>query len=257
MTFRGVRILKEAAVIACEDTRETRKLLDHFGIEVAMVSYHEHNEGERAAELLARLQAGETVALVSDAGTPLISDPGYRLVRAAVGAGIQVVSTPGASAALTALAASGLPTDAFVFAGFLPAKTGQRRKELERWKDVPATLIFYETPHRILDCLSDITAVLGTRPVVLGRELTKIHEEMLRGTADELLRELEQRPSVRGEFTVLIGKGDGVAVADDQPVEQAVRSYMDRGMSQMDAVKTVARERGLGKREVYARLVGR
>jgi 16S rRNA (cytidine1402-2'-O)-methyltransferase len=174
-----------------------------------------------------------------------------------VGAGIQVVSTPGASAALTALAASGLPTDAFVFAGFLPAKTGQRRKELDRWKDVPATLIFYETPHRILDCLSDITAVLGTRPVVLGRELTKIHEEMLRGTADELLRELEQRPSVRGEFTVLIGKGDGVAVADDQPVEQAVRSYMDRGMSQMDAVKTVARERGLGKREVYARLIGR
>ena len=188
ITLRALRILREAGLVACEDTRQTRKLLDHYGIHKPTVSYHEHNEAVRAPELIETLASGVSVALVSDAGTPLVSDPGYRLVTHAIAKGIRVESLPGPSAALAALAASGLPTDEFHFGGFLPPRSAQRRKTLQRLKDEPATLVFYEAPHRLLDTLADIEEVLGPRPVVVARELTKLHEEFLRGTAAELRR---------------------------------------------------------------------
>src|SRR5262249_17432462 len=208
ITYRAVRVLREAAVIACEDTRQTRKLLDHFHIHKPAVSYHEHNEAERTAELIVRLEGGETVALVSDAGMPLVSDPGYRLVRAAIEHGISVQPVPGPSASLAALAAAGLPTDAFHFGGFLPAKAGQRAQLLESLAGEQATLIFYEAPHRVLEALEAIEKVLGPRQVVVARELTKIHEEFLRGSAAEIRSQLAARDTVKGEITILIGKAE-------------------------------------------------
>jgi 16S rRNA (cytidine1402-2'-O)-methyltransferase len=254
ITYRAVRILKEADLIACEDTRQTRKLLDHYGIQKPTISYHEHNEAERTEELAARLRDGAAIALVSDAGVPLVSDPGYRLVRAAVEAGIAVVPLPGASAALAALAAAGLPTDAFHFAGFLPPKPGQRAKALEALAEEQATLIFYEAPHRILETLEAIGQVLGPRPVVIARELTKLHEEFLRGTAEELRALLEQRESIKGEITLLVGKA-AAPPPDDTPLEEAVEALVREGTPRMDAIKQVAKRRGLSKREVYAQLV--
>jgi 16S rRNA (cytidine1402-2'-O)-methyltransferase len=250
ITFRAVRMLKEVDWIACEDTRQTSKLLQHYGIETPTISYHEHNEIERARDLVGRLLAGAAGALVSDAGMPLVSDPGYRLVHAAVDAGISVVALPGASASLTALAASGLPTDQFHFAGFLPAKPGQRFHAIEAIRHEAATVIFYEAPHRILDTLADIESALGPRQVVVARELTKMHEEYLRGTAAGIRTELARRDAVRGEFTILIGKATK-PVADDTPINDAVESCIRGGMSRMDAMKTVARQRGLSKRDVY------
>ena len=256
ITYRAVRVLREADLIACEDTRQTRKLLDHYGIVRPTISYHEHNETARAAELTARLEAGETVALVSDAGMPLVSDPGYRLVAAAVGRGIPVVPIPGAAALITALAASGMPTDAFRFGGFLPAKSGQRRKLLQSLCREEVTLVFYEAPHRLLDTLADIAATLGSRPVVVARELTKIHEEFLRGTAEEVRAALAARDTVRGEITLLIGRAEGPE-PDDRPIEEAVDAGILEGLSRMEAIKQVARRRGLSKREVYDQLLAR
>src|ERR1700678_2759908 len=178
MTYRAVRLLREASWIACEDTRTTKKLLDHYGIHTRSLSYHEHNETARTEDLVAHLMAGETGALVSDAGTPLLSDPGYRIVRAAVEAGVRVEALPGASALLAGLVVSGLPTDQFHFGGFLPAKQGQRTRVLDALRGEAATLIFYEAPHRILESLEDIAAILGAREIVVARELTKIHEEV-------------------------------------------------------------------------------
>jgi 16S rRNA (cytidine1402-2'-O)-methyltransferase len=253
ITFRAVRILKEADMIACEDTRQTRKLLDRYAIAKPAVSYHEHNETERSRELIAKLLGGASVALVSDAGMPLVSDPGYTLVRAAIQHGVRVEAVPGPSALLTALAASGLPTDSFHFGGFLPAKSGQRLKALEALKDEPATLIFYEAPHRILDTLAAIEQALGARPVVVARELTKLHEEFLRGAASEIRATLAARASVKGEITLLIGKAT-VATADQTPLADAVESCVGQGLSRMDAIKAVAHRRGLSKREVYKEL---
>ena len=250
ITFRAVRILKEADLIVCEDTRQTPKLLDHYGISKPLLSYHEHNERARASQLIHELEAGKTIALVSDAGTPLIADPGYRLVESARARGIPVSPLPGPSAILAALSASGLPTDSFLFQGFLPAKTTQRRKLLETLKAGGVTLVFYETPHRVLEALDDIAAILGPRPVVLARELTKIHEEFLSGTASEIKQVLEQRPALKGEFVLMIGKGSGVADAEI-PVEDAVEELIRQGVPRMDALKTIARQRGLPKREVY------
>ena len=255
ITLRALRVLREVDWIACEDTRQTHRLLDHFGISKPMVSYHDHNESGRASELVEKLGRGGSGALVSDAGTPLISDPGYRLVQAAITASIPVVPIPGVSAAVSALSVAGLPTDAFRFCGFLPPKSSQRRKILEQWKAETATLIFYETPHRILEALEDVTAVMGPRPVVVAREVTKLHEEFLRGTAAELHAELASRPSVKGEFTLLIGKTDEVQ-ADDTPLEDAVRAAEQEGMPRMEAIKHVARQRGLSKREVYRLIAG-
>src|SRR5437016_7627725 len=182
ITYRAVRILKEADLIACEDTRQTRKLLDHYGIEKPAISYHEHNEAERARQLIYNLQQGLTIAHVSDAGMPGISDPGYRVVKLAIEHGIRVVPVPGSSAVVAALAGSGLPTDAFEFRGFLPAKSGQRRTALESLRDVRHTVIFYETPHRIMESLQELAGILGAeRQVVVARELTKLHEEFIRG----------------------------------------------------------------------------
>ena len=260
ITFRAVRILKECDLIACEDTRHTLKLLNHYGIGKPLISYHDHNEATRSGELIARLQAGSNVALISDAGMPLVADPGYRLVTAAVATGISVQPIPGPSALLTALAASGLPTDAFRFAGFLPAKSGQRSSVLEAHADDQATLIFYEAPHRILDALADVDRVMGSRPVVVARELTKAHEEFLRGTARQIRDILAARDAVKGEITLLIGKAvkNDASQLDQTPIEEAVAACVREGLTRMDAVKAVARRRGLSKREVYAQaLLGR
>ncbi|MEI9812341.1 MAG: 16S rRNA (cytidine(1402)-2'-O)-methyltransferase [Acidobacteriota bacterium] len=253
ITMRALRTLREVDAIACEDTRQTRKLLDHYGITTATLSYHDHNEAARAVELIERLKSGASIALVSDAGTPLLSDPGYRLVHAAVEANVPVVPIPGASAALSALAGSGLATDQFRFCGFLPPKQGQRRKALEEVAHQDCTLVFYEAPHRILETLEDITAVMGVREVVVARELTKMHEEFLRGTADEVRAQLAARPAVKGEITLLIGKGE--PVADDTPIAEAVAALEAKGVSRMDAMKQVARDRGLSKRDVYREVV--
>jgi 16S rRNA (cytidine1402-2'-O)-methyltransferase len=251
ITLRALRILREeVSRVACEDTRQTQKLLDHYQIHKPLVSYHEHNEAGRAAELLSRLQSGESLALLSDAGTPLVSDPGYRLVQAAIAHGFPVVPLPGASAALSALIASGLPCDEFRFIGFLPPKQHARRKLLESLRPEPATTIAYESPHRILDSLADIADVLGARPVVVARELTKRYEELLRGNAASILTELKARPSVKGEITLVIGAGQREIPPDFDPVREVAR-LQSEGLDRMEAIKTVAKLLGLPKREVY------
>jgi 16S rRNA (cytidine1402-2'-O)-methyltransferase len=255
ITLRALRVLREVAWIACEDTRQTRKLLDHFSIATKLVSYHEHNEAARAAELVQQLEDGSSGALVSDAGTPLISDPGYRLVAAAIASSVAVVPIPGASAALAALAGSGLGTDAFAFRGFLPPRTVARRKIFESLKEADCTVIFYEAPHRILETLEDVEAVLGTRPVVVARELTKIHEEFLRGTASEVRLQLAARPSVKGEITLLIGRPSHDSKPDLEDAEEQVRQLEKQGLSRMDAVKQVAKTRGIPKRDLYRRVI--
>jgi len=251
VTYRAVRVLGEVDVIACEDTRHSRKLLDHYGIEKPLVSYHEHNELPRSGELVDHLLAGKNIALISDAGTPLISDPGYRIVSQAAAAGVTVVPIPGASAVLAALTASGLPTDTFYFGGFLPAKTTQRRRTLDTLRTFPSTLVFYEAPHRVRESLQDIAEVLGRRQVVLMRELTKLHEEILRGTASEIAQILGERDSIKGEITMVIGKAAGPE-PDARPMAEAIDELIAAGMNTMDAIKSIARERGLNKRDVYA-----
>ncbi len=257
ITLRALRILREADLIACEDTRQTRKLLEHYGIHKPTVSYHEHNEAARAEELLEKLRQGCRVALVSDAGTPLISDPGYRLLSKAIEAGIPVEPIPGPSALLAALSASGLPTDSFRFGGFLPARSSARRKALAALEHEEATVIYYEAPHRILETLTDIAEVLGPRPVVLARELTKIHQEFLRGTASQIRDILAARRGVKGEITLLIGKaslernGAEEQSADADELRREVEAAMQSGMDRMRALKSVARRHGLSKRELY------
>ncbi|MBI3680087.1 MAG: 16S rRNA (cytidine(1402)-2'-O)-methyltransferase [Acidobacteria bacterium] len=248
---RAARILRDVDRIACEDTRHTRKLLEHLGISRPMISYHEHNERERTEMLLEALRRGEKIALLSDAGTPLISDPGYRLVECAVASGIAVVPIPGPSAVIAALSASGLGTDTFYFGGYFFAKRTQRRKQLEEVKGLAATLVFFEAPHRMLETLEDIEAVLGQRKVVLARELTKMHEELLRGSAAELKALLEARPAIKGEITVLIGKAGVRAAQQERPVPELVAACQAQGMSRMDAIKKVAKDLGLPKRDVY------
>ena len=256
ITYRAVRILGEVDLIACEDTRQTRKLLDHYGIRKPTISYHEHNETERAAELASRLGAGTSIALVTDAGMPLVSDPGYRLVQAAIGIGAQVQIVPGPSAVLAALAGAGLPSEAFYFGGFLPAKPGQRAKVLEALAGERATLVFYEAPHRIVETLEAVEQVLGPRPVVVARELTKIHEEFVRGDVAAVREQLAGRGDVKGEITLLIGRSIAPAVSDT-PVETAVEALVAAGVARMDAIKQVARERGLAKRDVYDRFISK
>ena len=251
ITLRALRILREeVSIIACEDTRQTLKLLNHFGITKPLVSYHEHNENTRTGELVSALDRGESIALLSDAGTPLISDPGYRLVRAAIEKSHPVVALPGASALLVALAASGLPTDNFRFAGFLPPKQGARRRTLESLTGEPGTTVLYESPHRILETLADIAAVFGDRPVALARELTKVHEEILRGTARSIEAELQNRPSIKGEITLVIGRAEHEPVAGD-PIEEVKHLETELGLDRMSAIKLVAKRRGLAKKDVY------
>ena len=253
ITLRAIRILKEVDLIACEDTRHTRRLLDHYGIDKPTVSYHEHNEAERAEMLVSRLTAGASIAVVSDAGTPLINDPGFRLVTTAVAAGVPVVPIPGPSALITAVTASGLPTNCFYFGGFVSQKQSARRRTFELLADLDCTLVFYEAPHRILETLRDVAAIYGDRDVVLTRELTKMHEEFLRGTASSILQTLLDRGTPKGEMTLLIGKP--LPMTDDgTSVREAFESYMARGLPRMDAIKAVAKDRGVSKRDVYAAL---
>ena len=255
ITLRALRILKEADLIACEDTRQTQKLLNHFGITTPTISYHEHNEAARAEELAAQAQQGRIIAIVSDAGMPAISDPGYRIVLQALEQKVPVIPIPGPSALLAALAASGLPTDSFRFHGFLPAKQGQRRRILEEIRPSSQTEIFYEAPHRVVEALQDIVEVLGlSRSVVIARELTKLHEEFLRGSAQELLAQLQQK-EVRGEITLLIGKADERAestVSTTQTLRQRMAELMhEQHLDEKAALKVVAKERGVSKSEAY------
>jgi 16S rRNA (cytidine1402-2'-O)-methyltransferase len=253
ITLRAIRTLKEADLIACEDTRHTRRLLDHYGIEKPAISFHEHNEQPRTVSLVERLLTGLNIAVVSDAGTPLISDPGYKLVRTAAEAGIRVVPIPGPSAILTALTASGLPTDSFYFGGFLPQKQGARRKTLEALGRLDCSLVFYEAPHRIAESLRDIADVYGERQMALTRELTKMHEEFLRGSPLALFRIIEERGGLKGEITLIIGR-PVPASADERPIREAFEDYLSQGMSRMEAIKAVAKDRGASKREIYASL---
>jgi 16S rRNA (cytidine1402-2'-O)-methyltransferase len=260
ITLRAVRVLKEVDVIACEDTRQTQKLLNHYGISTRTISYHEHNEMTRASELVKELQEGASVALVTDAGMPGISDPGFRLISLAIRHGVPVVPIPGASAFLAALVASGLPTDSFRFSGFLPAKGGERRAALEAIKRSPRTQVFYEAPHRALEALADVCEVLGNgRHVVIAREVTKLHEEFLRGHAGEVLETLKARESVKGEITLLIGKAEEVEtqVSSDSrlKVRQRVEQIMaEEKVDEKAALKKVAKERGVSKSEAYREL---
>ena len=256
ITLRALRVLKEVDLIACEDTRQTLKLLSHYGIHTRTVSYHEHNEMTKAAELVVDLEGGAKIALVTDAGMPGISDPGFRLIALAIRHHVPVIPIPGASAFLAALVASGLPTDSFRFSGFLPAKSGQRRKLLESVKDSPRTQVFYEAPHRLLETLADVVEVLGSdRHVVVAREVTKLHEEFLRGRAAEVLEQLKARGAVKGEITLLIAKPgtqDLRSESSNVSIAQRVREIMaEEKADEKAALKKVAKERGIGKSEAY------
>jgi 16S rRNA (cytidine1402-2'-O)-methyltransferase len=257
ITLRALRVLKEADLIACEDTRHTQKLLNHFGISTRTISYYEQNEASRAAELVKELEAGKRIALVTDAGMPGISDPGFRLTALAVERGIKVVPVPGASAVISALAASGLPTDSFQFHGFLPAKRGQRRKMLEGIRQSSQTDIFYEAPHRLEETVADVVEVLGPeRRMVIARELTKVHEELLRAPAAGILKDLRERGEIKGEITLLIGKAaEGQAGRQGESIGERVRQIMaEQNLDEKAALKVVAKERGISKSEAYREL---
>jgi 16S rRNA (cytidine1402-2'-O)-methyltransferase len=264
ITLRALDVLRNVDRIACEDTRQTQKLLNHFEIPTSTVSYHHHNERERAEELVELLRAGGRVAVVSDAGVPAISDPGGWLVKAAIEAGVRVFPIPGANAALSALIASGLNTEAFAFHGFLPEKAGERRTRLEELAeaadesgDNPATLIFYEAPHRIMETLHDCEAVWGPElRVVVARELTKIHEEFLRGTVREVRAGLEARDRVRGEMTLLIEpvRKNGATAAHEKISVRVHRMMAELGVDEKEALKKLARELGQSKSELYREL---
>lgn len=253
MTFRAVDVLRSVDVIACEDTRHTQKLLNHYRIATRTVSYHEHNEHERAEELVESLIAGRSVAVVSDAGTPGICDPGSRMVLRAAEAGIAVVPVPGAVAFVNAIIASGLASDRIFFGGFLPSKKGDRRKRLDEVRDIPATLVFYETPHRIARSLIDCLEILGERRAAVARELTKLHEEMRRGTLSELVRDLGKAAS-KGEFVLVIEQfSQAKKQFDLAPSKLQVRidELVSLGESHRSALKKAAKEFGLSKSEAY------
>jgi 16S rRNA (cytidine1402-2'-O)-methyltransferase len=259
ITLRALRVLKSVDRIACEDTRQTQKLLNHFEIPTSTISYHEHNEQARTGELIALLQQGGRVAVVSDAGTPAFSDPGLELVRAAIAAGVRVIPIPGANAALSALIASGMETERFLYVGFLAAKSGARRTELEALAAGMSgfTLVVYEAPHRILETLADVEAVWGEQVrVVVARELTKLHEEFLRGAALEVRLELSARERIRGEIVLLIDATPLARPADatGSILQQLSKLMEAEGLDEKDALKRVARERGVSKSDVYREL---
>jgi 16S rRNA (cytidine1402-2'-O)-methyltransferase len=259
ITLRALRILREADQIAAEDTRHTQKLLQHYEISRPLVSYHEHNEMTRAPELLIALEQGAKIALVSDAGMPLVSDPGHRLVALCLRHQIPVVPVPGPSALLAALSASGLPNEEFLFVGFLPQRSGERRRALERLRIEDRTIIFYEAPHRIAECVADAREILGDRPACLAREVTKLHEEFRRGNLSVIASSLEERPA-RGEITLLIGPADpgeaGAHLDSAQNLSDRVEELMRQAkMDRKDALKLAAKERGLTRRAAYDRMV--
>lgn len=261
ITQRALRILREVDLIACEDTRHTRKLLNHFGISTKTISYHEHNERERAAALGDFVEGGNSIALVSDAGTPLISDPGFRIVQAAIERNISIVSIPGPAAFVTALAASGLPTDEFFFSGFLPSRAAARHAKLRQLRPMPGTLVFYEAPHRLAQTLQDALNILGDREAVIARELTKIHEEFTRGNLSDLAKRFSEKGSVRGEIVLMIGgaREDQSQIA---PVQESgeelierVRTLEKEGLTSKEALRKAARDLGMKRAEAYRLLV--
>jgi 16S rRNA (cytidine1402-2'-O)-methyltransferase len=254
MTRRAVDSLTDAAVIACEDTRVTAKLLAAYGIRTPMLAYHEHNAARVRPLLIGRLKQGQIVALVSDAGTPLISDPGYKLVEAAIAEEIAVTAAPGASALLTALVLSGLPSDRFLFAGFLPPKSAARRAEIKALSAVQATLIFYEGPSRVAKLLDDLLAVLGPRPAAVARELTKRFEEVRRGTLDDLAAFYAGTPQPKGEIVILVGPpgANDDSEMSESDIDAALEAAL-AGHSVREAASLVAAETGLPRRTVYAR----
>jgi 16S rRNA (cytidine1402-2'-O)-methyltransferase len=258
MTLRALRILKEVDQIACEDTRHTQKLLNHYEIRKPLISYHEHNEMTRAPELLISLEQGAKIALVSDAGMPLVSDPGHRLVTLCLRHHVPVVPVPGPSALLASLAASGLPNEEFLFVGFLPARSGERRRALERLRIEERTIILYEAPHRIAECVADAREVLGNRTACIAREVTKLHEEFLRGDADQVLEILNARGDVKGEITLLIGKMEAAERKVSQPRmnirERVEQIIAEEKLDEKAALKRVAKEKGISKSEAYREL---
>ena len=259
ITHRAVRLLGEVDVIACEDTRHTRKLLNHYGINTKTISYHEHNERERALELIERLKSGSDVAVVSDAGTPGICDPGFRLARIAIDSDVRVVPVPGASALVSALVASGLPTDEFFFGGFLPARSGARRARLAELRSIAATLIFYEAPHRIATTLRDAQEILGERQAVVARELTKMHEEIARGSLSGLAVRFSSAENPRGEMVLIIDRtviqSESVQDESAASISALVAELEAKGLDHRAALKKAARELGLSRDEAYRRLV--
>lgn len=254
ISSRAVAVLRSADVIACEDTRVTGKLLSLLGLSAPLSAYHEHNADRAGPALLARLRNHEVVALVSDAGMPLVSDPGYRLVRGCIDEGLNVTVVPGPSAALTALALSGLPPDRFLFVGFLPAKSGARCKELESLRAVPATLIFFESPHRLEDSLADMAAVLGDRPAAVARELTKLFEEVRRDSLAVLAAHYAQAGGPKGEVVVVVGPPGEAPPPTEHDVDARLREVLAE-LSLRDAVDRVTAETALPRRQVYARAV--
>lgn len=253
MTYRAVRILKEVALIAAEDTRHSRKLLTHYGIATPLTSYFDHNQALKGERILAALREGNSVALISDAGTPCISDPGYQVVRDALAAGIRVVPVPGACAAIAALSAAGLPTDCFHFAGFPPPREGKRRTFLAGLAGIRATVVLYEAPHRLAATLADIGAVLGNRQVAVARELTKLYEEFLHGTAPSVLEQVREGRE-RGEVVLLIAPaGDEEQPSDSPAPEERLRALLAQGHSVKEAAALAAAATGLPRRELYAR----
>jgi 16S rRNA (cytidine1402-2'-O)-methyltransferase len=255
ITLRALRVLKEVDAIAAEDTRHTRVLLNHYGIQTPLTSYHEHNERTKAEDLVKRLLEGQNIALVSDAGTPAISDPGFRLVAQAVDAGIRIIPLPGASALTAVLSASGLPTDRVAFEGFLPAKKKPRREKLRALRDETRTLVFYEAPHRLAEALDDVQELLGDREAVLAREVSKVHEEFLRGRISELIRALRRR-EIRGEFTLIIsGSAGEIAVTDDR-LKAEIRELHLRGMRIKEIAEVLGEKFGYPKKEIYRLALG-
>ena len=257
VTLRALATMAAADVLLCEDTRTTAKLLERYGIRNKLMAYHEHNAARVRPAILKALGEGQAYALVSDAGMPLVSDPGYRLVADCVAHSIPVTAAPGASAVLTALALSGLPTDRFAFLGFLPTKSGERKKLLGEFAHVKATLIAFESPHRIIDALADVAGVLGPRAIAVTRELTKLHEEVLRGLAEEVQAILVARASVKGEITLVIGPpAADEAIASEETIGAAITEAL-KSMPAAKAAADIARRLNIPKKDIYARILAR
>ena len=250
ITLRALRVLKEVDVIAAEDTRHTQILLSHYGIRTPLTSYHEHNEKTKARQLMSRLERGEQIALVSDAGTPAISDPGYRLAVEAIRGGIPVIPIPGASALTAVLSAGGLPTDRFVFDGFLPAKKQERRARLRALSSETGTLVIYEAPHRLTETLNDLVEILGDRETVLAREVSKVHEEFLRGRLTEVAKQIAGR-EIKGELTLLIGGSRGQSEVSQEQIEEEIRKLKDDGLRVKEIAEILGEKYGYSKKEIY------
>ena len=258
ISARALRLLGEVDLIACEDTRHTAKLLSHYGIATPRESYHEHNEAGRTPQLIEQLQSGRNIALVSDAGSPLLSDPGFPLVSACRQAGIAVIPIPGPSAVIAALTGSGLPSESFFFVGFLPSRAALRRRRLQEISAIPATLVIYEAPHRLLGSLADMVQLLGNRKACLARELTKIHEEWITGTLEEILGQMSLRESIKGEIALVVEKGEAAPQPNAWPA--SIRQHLEQemaetGSSHKEALKSIARKRGLSRKDAYRLLV--